>query len=139
MLTSFGTFWAGEGLGVRWPGSDLAIIVLVAIYALVTWALVALLRRSPRPVEPPTSPCLKRPRGLAAPLLVRLLKGFGAFSGTSLWATRLNCWSVCSSRLPSSLSLQRLRHSNALAVVAFPAAVVVMLGGSVYLARRSKH
>ena len=25
MLVSFGTFWAGEGLGVRWPGSDLAI------------------------------------------------------------------------------------------------------------------
>lgn len=51
MLTSFGTFWAGEGLGVRWPGRDLAIIVLVATYALVTWTLVALLRRAPRPVS----------------------------------------------------------------------------------------
>jgi uncharacterized membrane protein len=52
MLTSFGTFWAGEGLGVRWPGNDLAILVLVPIYAVVTWALVALLRRAPRPVSP---------------------------------------------------------------------------------------
>ena len=48
MLVSFGTFWAGEGLGVRWPGSDLAIPVLVGVYAVVTWALVQLSRpRSP--------------------------------------------------------------------------------------------
>jgi len=52
MLTSFGTFWAGEGLGVRWPGSDLAILVLVGTYAVVTWGLVVLLRPSPRPVSP---------------------------------------------------------------------------------------
>src|SRR5579863_8886877 len=52
MLTSFGTFWAGEGLGIRWPGSDLAILVLVGIYALVTWALVVMLRPSPRQVSP---------------------------------------------------------------------------------------
>ena len=29
MLTSFGIFWIGEGAGVNWPGSDLAIPVLV--------------------------------------------------------------------------------------------------------------
>ena len=31
MLVSFGTFWSGEGVGVHWPGSDLAIPVLVAV------------------------------------------------------------------------------------------------------------
>jgi len=50
MLVSFGTFWAGEGLGVHWPGSDLAIPVLVGIYAVITWALVQLLRA---PSQPP--------------------------------------------------------------------------------------
>jgi len=45
MLVSFGTFWAGEGVHVVWPGSDLAIPVLVGVYGLVAWALVALLRR----------------------------------------------------------------------------------------------
>ena len=45
MLVSFGTFWAGEGVHVRWPGSDLAIPVLVAVYGLVAWALVTVLRR----------------------------------------------------------------------------------------------
>jgi Ca2+/H+ antiporter, TMEM165/GDT1 family len=41
MLVSFGTFWAGEGVGVRWPGSELALPVLVAVYALVAWATVS--------------------------------------------------------------------------------------------------
>jgi uncharacterized membrane protein len=32
MLVSFGTFWAGEGIGIAWPGSDLAIGLLLAGY-----------------------------------------------------------------------------------------------------------
>jgi uncharacterized membrane protein len=36
MLTSFGVFWVGEGAGVHWPGSDLAILGLVAFFLLVT-------------------------------------------------------------------------------------------------------
>jgi uncharacterized membrane protein len=45
MLVSFGSFWTGEGLGVHWPGSDLAIPVLVGIYGLVVGLLVVSLRR----------------------------------------------------------------------------------------------
>ena len=48
MLVSFGTFWSGEGVGVHWPGSDLAIPVLAGIYAVVTWATVAALVRGRR-------------------------------------------------------------------------------------------
>jgi len=44
MLVSFGTFWAGEGSGVHWPGSDLAILGLVGFYALVAWGSTQLLR-----------------------------------------------------------------------------------------------
>jgi uncharacterized membrane protein len=32
MLVSFGTFWAGEGIGIAWIGSDLAILLLFAGY-----------------------------------------------------------------------------------------------------------
>jgi Ca2+/H+ antiporter, TMEM165/GDT1 family len=52
MLVSFGTFWAGEGLGVNWPGSDLAIPVLVGAYAVVTWLLVQALRASVPRAQP---------------------------------------------------------------------------------------
>ncbi len=40
MLTSFGVFWVGEGAGLHWPGSDVAILVLIAWFAAVTGALV---------------------------------------------------------------------------------------------------
>src|SRR5579863_10024387 len=45
MLVSFGTFWAGEGIGVNWPGADLAIPVLVGAYGVVAWLTVAGLGR----------------------------------------------------------------------------------------------
>ena len=48
MLVSFGTFWSGEGVGVRWPGSDLALPVLVAVYAAVAWATVTVVGREHR-------------------------------------------------------------------------------------------
>ncbi len=44
MLTSFGLFWVGEGSGVHWPGADLAIPVLVGVFAGVTALAVAALR-----------------------------------------------------------------------------------------------
>jgi len=47
MLTSFGLFWVGEGAGVRWPGSDLAIIMLIGVFTLVTLGTVVLLRAPP--------------------------------------------------------------------------------------------
>ena len=44
MLSSFGVFWVGEGAGVHWPGSDLAIPVLVGFWVVVYFAYTALLR-----------------------------------------------------------------------------------------------
>ena len=44
MLTSFGTFWGAEGLGVDWPGSDAAIPVLIAVYLAFSGILVLWLR-----------------------------------------------------------------------------------------------
>ena len=45
MLTSFGSYWAVEGLGVRWPGDELALLGLLTVTAAVTSMLVRLLRR----------------------------------------------------------------------------------------------
>jgi len=45
MLCSFGTFWAGEGAGMAWPGADVAILGLIVAYALVSWLVIGALRR----------------------------------------------------------------------------------------------
>jgi uncharacterized membrane protein len=52
LLTSFGIFWGGEGAGVNWPGSDLAVLGIVAYMALVSLVLVRALRRRRASVEP---------------------------------------------------------------------------------------
>jgi uncharacterized membrane protein len=46
MLVTFGTFWGGEGAGVQWPGTDLALLGLLAFYAALAWASVGWLSRS---------------------------------------------------------------------------------------------
>ncbi len=44
MLTSFGTFWGAEGAGVRWPGNDAALLVLIPVVAVVAAACILWLR-----------------------------------------------------------------------------------------------
>jgi uncharacterized membrane protein len=45
LLSSFGTFWAVEGLGVAWPGGDAAILALVGWYVLAAAWYIGRLRR----------------------------------------------------------------------------------------------
>jgi Ca2+/H+ antiporter, TMEM165/GDT1 family len=47
MLTTFGTFFVGEGIGVRWWRDDLALLPMLAVYALASVALVWALRHPP--------------------------------------------------------------------------------------------
>jgi uncharacterized membrane protein len=44
MLTSFGIFWTGEGLGANWPGADLSLIAIALLILAVALAAVRLLR-----------------------------------------------------------------------------------------------
>jgi hypothetical protein len=74
-----------------------------------------------------------------APLLARLLKGFGAFWWDFLVGDTPELLVGVLVAIALVAVLAKAASLNALAVVAFPAAVVVMLAGSVYLARRSKH
>jgi uncharacterized membrane protein len=45
MLTTFGIFWAGEGAGVKWPGSDVSLIALLVFVLAAGASLTSLLRR----------------------------------------------------------------------------------------------
>jgi uncharacterized membrane protein len=45
MLTSFGIFWATEGVGAHWPGSDAALIGVLCFVTASSALLVTLLRR----------------------------------------------------------------------------------------------
>jgi uncharacterized membrane protein len=48
MLSAFGVFWTGEGLGIDWPGADLALFVFAALF-LGAALLVARVARIPAP------------------------------------------------------------------------------------------
>jgi uncharacterized membrane protein len=60
LLASFGTFWSVEGVGIfrhghhslQWPGSDAAILVLLAVWFVLSRIFIAALRT---PGEPPTA------------------------------------------------------------------------------------
>jgi len=45
LLSAFGTFWFGEGLGMKWIGEDVAILGLIVGYALTSFIGVAICRR----------------------------------------------------------------------------------------------
>ncbi len=44
MLTAFGTFWGGEGLGIEWAAGDAAIPLLVLFYGVVAALMVAVIK-----------------------------------------------------------------------------------------------
>jgi uncharacterized membrane protein len=46
MLTSFGTFWSAEGIGVHWALEDATILLLLAFYGGVSWIAIGYLRRA---------------------------------------------------------------------------------------------
>jgi uncharacterized membrane protein len=62
LLASFGTFWAVEGLGIfragrtslAWPGNDLIILALLAVWFLLSRIFIAVLR-TPAPAATVTS------------------------------------------------------------------------------------
>lgn len=44
VLTAFGVFWVGEGLGADWPGADLSLIAILAVLAIFSFVAVRMLR-----------------------------------------------------------------------------------------------
>lgn len=44
MLTAFGVFWTGEGLGAEWPGADLSLLGILMLFIVVSLGAVRWLR-----------------------------------------------------------------------------------------------
>jgi uncharacterized membrane protein len=45
MLSAFGVFWTGEGLGILWPGQDLILAVFAALFLAMGLVTASVLRR----------------------------------------------------------------------------------------------
>jgi uncharacterized membrane protein len=61
MLTTFGTFWTGEGFGVAWPLADVFLLILAAIYLcaaflLITWLKQVKKQQQARAIENTSAP-----------------------------------------------------------------------------------
>jgi uncharacterized membrane protein len=72
LLSAFGTFWVGEGVGLAWPGADWALLALIGAFLVVALVLVRFCERlRVPPPSMPTSPLVAadtpaRPSALAA-------------------------------------------------------------------------
>lgn len=44
LLSAFGSFWVGEGIGLDWPGTDWSILGLIAGFLIIAWAAIPLCR-----------------------------------------------------------------------------------------------
>jgi uncharacterized membrane protein len=137
MLTSFGVFWVGEGARVHWPGSDLMILVLVAVFA-VTAALVSLgMRRlRPRPAEvhrlPPAAFHQRAQKAPPRGAPIRALAAFASFWRDFLIGEAPELFVGVLLFVAAAFALRR--HGN-VAVTVLPLIVILFLGGSVLRGR----
>lgn len=53
MLSAFGVFWTGEGLGIPWPGQDLILLLFAAIFLAAGLVTAQVLRNTPSSVNHP--------------------------------------------------------------------------------------
>ena len=52
LLSSFGAFWFGEGIGLKWPGEDWSVLGLIAGFAVTALACTAWARQTSQPSSP---------------------------------------------------------------------------------------
>jgi len=50
MLSAFGVFWTGEGLGIDWPGQDIALLTFAVLFLSVGITTASMLRGSAKEV-----------------------------------------------------------------------------------------
>jgi uncharacterized membrane protein len=121
MLSAFGTFFAGEGIGVRWWHSDVSILLLVALYAALFVAFSQLLKR---PVRVPVPGALRA----VATEIWGLVVGAGSLALAAIAAV-----------LGAALLAARLSDARGWAALVLVAGVVLALVIAVAESRRDAH
>jgi uncharacterized membrane protein len=103
MLTAFGTYWAGEGIGLAWPGSDLAILPLIVFFVALGLALSKLCAagpaRAPAAVRMAAMPVAVHPPGRLASVAAEL---FGLFVDDLWLAAGILAWVAAAALLLAS-------------------------------------
>jgi uncharacterized membrane protein len=131
LLAAFGTFWVGEGAGLRWPVGDGSLLILIAGFLVVAQAAV-FAGRSAKPAPAPRSKKAHpgRPKGVPAAMVGELWSLFvddGSLAlGILVW-TVMVWWSV--GRTPVPMTAQ---------CVIFPLGIGGVLGYSVSRSLRTK-
>ncbi len=46
LLVTYGTFWAAEGIGVRWPEEDVALLAILGLYILYSLVMFPIVRQA---------------------------------------------------------------------------------------------
>ena len=130
LLSAFGTFWVGEGIGLLWPAADWTILGLAAIIAAVAVLLVPTCARWRASVRarktvsqgPAVGAIVKPPGRLAA----ALAQGWKLFVDDGWLALGILAW-VAIALLTRQSELTNMAFQR----IAFPAGLVAMLIASV--------
>jgi uncharacterized membrane protein len=129
MLTAFGAFWVGEGIGLTWPGGEWAIVALIATYAAAAWTLVPLCRRVRGMSDPHAQPGGKKaPLAMPAVIVHEL---WGLFVDDGWLAGGIILWT-----LVTAAALYRQAFAGAAAGPSFALGVALLLAASA--ARRAR-
>lgn len=93
LLSAFGTFWVGEGIGLAWPGGDWAILVLTVLVAAVALALVPACVSRRRDAVPAAKPApAATPKRTVGPIQKVFAQGWKLFVDDGWLAIGIVAW-----------------------------------------------
>ena len=90
MLTAFGTYWVGEGIGLHWPGEDASIVALMLACGLLALGLVKVFGRRlhatvPKAARPASAPGVAKPHRVIAELFGLFVEDRWLAAGIVVW------------------------------------------------------
>jgi len=124
LLSAFGSFWVGTGLGLAWPGADWSLLELIAVYGFVAAGLAAIGRRFRPPAAQSarkTSRADKPRRNVITAVSGKIL---GYFVDDVPFAAGILAWILISS---ISIEWLQIRLQNLASVWVLPAGLVTWL------------